>query len=408
MGPVVARPALPLRSCDASLCVHASASVSPEVLVRARRAFGDAWGATIDTLRVPRPLSDGALGGDARMDVYLVPTAPAVTSSPSSASSAGEPDPLTVGRDPLDLLSDRDSASGFLVLDEQVVRAGRSLLAATAVRGIVRVAALGLDVAETAVVVDGFARHFAEVVAPCPVLESAGLAEIQARPWRALLTTPFGPQLVARTVDRARGQGYGALVPGVLSMAINHHGIVVPQEEDELGPAHFHDSTSVFDVLAASLSDASSSLEAMFLDVAVVRATSPVQPNWEWTVPVSTLPRRFAIRRGIEPTGATFVRIDVDKAPASDSIELDLSWDAGARFAWRVLELDAAGNRVGEVPVPSLETARKLTVEARHLANVRTILVVGVNVGDPIRPWRPSEPPSQPHGYELGIFVGGS
>lgn len=393
VGPVVARPEWPLRSCDrdAPICVHARSTISPEILVHARVAMATAWGAVIDTLRMPRPLSDGALGGDARLDVYL----------------EDAHDPLVVGRDALDLLSDRDSASGFLVLDEKLARAGGCALASTAARGVARVSALGLDVAEGEMVVDGFARRLGEVVAPCPSLEDAGLAEIQARPWRGLLTTPFGAQLVARTLDVARGQGLGAIVPGVLSMAINHHGIVVPKEDDELGPAHFHDDPGTFEVLAASLSDAGSSLEALFLDVALARATAHIPPAWEWVVPASTLPRRFAVRRAIEPTGSTFVRIDVDKAPASDSIEMDLAWDGGSRFGWRVLKLDAQGKSLGEVPVPSLETQRKITIDVRHLANVRSILLCGVNLGDPIRPWRAVEPPSQPHGYELGIFVGG-
>lgn len=399
VGPVVERPSLPLRSCDLSapVCVHAAAAISPEVLVRARRAFADAWGAAIDTLRVPRPLPDGAHGGDARLDVYLVPD---VATAPRAL------DGLAVGRDPLDLLSDRDSASSFLVLDEHVVRAGGCALAATAVRGVVRASALGLDVAENELVVDGFARRMGEVVAPCPAVENAGFADLQAKPWRSITATPFGPALVARTLDVSRGQGFGAIVPGVLSMAINHYGIVQPREEDELGPAHFHDYPSVFEVLALSLSDAGSSLDALFLDVAVVRATSATPPAWEWTVPASSLPRRFAIRRGIEPTGTTFVKIDVDTAPKSDSIEMDLAWDGGARFVWRVLKLDASGKTIGEVPVPALETARKITVDVRHLGGVRTILLVGVNGGDPIRPWRANEPPSPPHGYELGIFVG--
>lgn len=399
VGPIVERPGLPLRSCDAvaPVCVHAAATISPEVLVRARRAFAEAWGAVVDTLRVPRPISDGALGGDARLDVYLVP---------DLATVPRALDGLSVGRDALDLLSDRDSASSFLVLDERVVRASGCVLASTAVRGIVRSSALGLDVAESEVVVDGFARRIGEVVAPCPAIESAAFAEIQARPWRSILATSFGPELVARTLDLSRGQGFGAIVPGVLSMAINHHGIVVPREDDELGPAHFHDDPSAFEVIAASLSDAGSSLEALWTDVAVVRATSPIPPAWEWSVPASTLPRRFAIRRAIEPTGSTFVRIDVDKTPPSDSIEMDLAWDGGSRFAWRVLKLDAAGKILGEVPVPSLETTRKITIDVRHLAGVKTIVLAGVNVGDPIRPWRATEPPSQPHGYELGIFVG--
>ncbi|MBI2391829.1 MAG: hypothetical protein HYV09_19720 [Deltaproteobacteria bacterium] len=399
VGPVIERPTGALRSCDplAPVCVHATSAVPVEALATARVAFSIAWSLVVDTLRVPRPLPDGARGGDPRLDVYLVARG---TKVPRML------DGLAVGRDPLDLLADRDAASAFLVVDEEAVRAGSCALAAIAARGVVRASTMGLDVAESEVVVDGFARRIAEVVAPCPELERPAFAELQARPWRAITASPAGPHLVARTLDVQRGSGFGAIVPGVLSMAGNHHGIVVPAEDDELGPAHFHDDPSVFDVLASSLSDAGSSLDAMFLDVAVARATAPVAPAWEWTVPVSTLPRRFAVRRGIEPTGMTFVRVELDVAPAGDAVEMDLAWEGGSRFAWRVLKLDAAGRVVSEVPVPPLETTRKITIEARHLSGVRTILLCGVNLGDPGRPWRPTEPPSPAHGYDLGIFAG--
>lgn len=399
VGPVIERPIGALRSCDrlAPVCVHAAGAVPVEALSAARVAFAAAYGLVVDTLRVPPPLLDGPRGGDPRLDVYVVSRG---TMVPRMV------DGLAVGRDPLDPLLDRDAASAFLVVDEEVVRAGSCALSAIAARGVVRASTTGLDVAESEVVVDGFARRIAEVVAPCPELERSAFAELQARPWRAITASPAGPQLIARTLDVQRGSGFGAIVPGVLSMAVNHHGIVVPAEDDELGPAHFHDDPSVFDVLASSLADAGSSLDAMFLDVAVARATSAVAPAWEWTVPVSTLPRRFAVRRGVEPTGMTFVRVELDVPPAGDAIEMDLAWEGGSRFAWRVLKLDSAGKIAGEVPVPPLETTRKITIEARHLSGVRAIVLCGVNLGDPGRPWRPTEPPSPAHGYELGIFAG--
>jgi hypothetical protein len=391
-GPVLVRPSsLPVRSCDPSapVCVHARAE-SAALVPALRHAVADAWSLTVDTLRVPRPLPDGGEGGDPRLDVYLLP------------GNAQFSDGLAVGHDALDRPSDRDAAPAFVAISEELVRSGGCALPATATRAIVRASADGLDLAEDPIVVDGFARHMAELAAPCSALDR--MAEIQKTPWRSMVATPFGPQLLARTLDVQRGVGFGAVVPGLFSMAIGHHGVVIPKPDDDLGPAHFQDDPSIFDVLSASLTDANYSLDELYLDVGSVRARAAIPPAWEWDLKASSLPRRFAIRRGIEPTGYTFFRIEVDK---HSSIEMDIAWEQGARFLWRIIELDAAGKVVYEMPVTRLETARKLTVEVRHLENVKTLILVGFNAGDPARlPWRSTEPPAQGHGYEIGIYPG--
>ncbi len=392
-GPVVERPVHPVRSCDpvAPVCVHAPASVPPEVVARARVALAYAWSVAIETMRIPPPILDGARGGDPRLDVYL---AHEVEGS------------IVVGRDPIDRLVDHDAAPAFLLLDEDVVRRGGCELSFTATRALVRASALGIDASETPVLVDGLARRVADVVAPCPTLVDPTIAEVQSKPWRSMGASPTGYQLLARTLDRQFGQGLAAIVPAVLSMAVNHRGIIVPGADDELGPVHFHNDTTVLDVLSLTLIDAGSTLEEVLLEVASARALDRIAPAYEWTVPVSSLPRRFALRRPIEPMGMTFVKIDLDAPPKSDGIELDLAWDGGAKFIWKVLKVDGAGKKIGEVPVPPLETTRKVTVDVRRLAGARSIVLCGVNVGDPIRPFHPDEPRSPGHGYELGIYEG--
>lgn len=393
LGPVVERPVHPVRSCDAMapVCVHAAANVRPEVVAAARVALAYAWNVTIETMRIPRPLLDGPRGGDPRLDVYL---------------ANGLADRIAIGRDPVDRLLDRDAAPAFVLLDADVVRRGGCELAFTAARAMVRASALGLDAAETPNLVDGLSRRVADVVAPCPSLVDPTIADVQSKPWQTLGATPVGYQLLARTLDRQFGQGLAAIVPAVLSMATNHRGIIVPGVEDELGPAHFHNDTTVLDVLSLTLIDAGTTVEEVLLELASARALDPIAPSYEWTVPASSLPRRFAIRRPIEPMGMTFVKIDLDVPPKSDGIELDVAWDGGAKFVWKVLKVDASGKKIGEVPVPPLETTRKITIDVRRLAGARSIVLCGVNVGDPIRPFHPDEPPSPGHGYELGVYAG--
>lgn len=397
-GPVVARPSLPLRRCDANqpVCIHADAKIARDDFARVRASAARAWGAIVDTLQMPPPLFDGDSGGDPRLDLYL-------------ARVADASDPLLVGRDAPSLIEDHDGAPAFLVVDPRLVARGGCELDATIARGVARACAMGLDVAETEVVVDGFSRYLSSLVAPCSSLRQVPFEAMQREPWHSLTDSAFAIEDFARFVDVERGEGYGALVPALLSMAIQKKGIVVPAPEDfEYGPVHFRNEPTVFDVMAATLSDEGASLDDLFLDAAVARVLEHPQtpPTFEWRVPVSTLPRRLAVSRGIEPTGLTFVRIDLDRAPKGDAVEIKWNWEQGSRFRWSAIKLDAKGRDVGRPGIPSLERAREQMVEVRHLDGVASVLVVGVNLGDPMRPWRPDDPPSPPHGYEIAIFEG--
>ena len=61
-------------SAHAPVCVQVGAGVSETASVAAIGAAEQAF-ATLDALKLPRPLYDGKLGGDARLDVYLDATA---------------------------------------------------------------------------------------------------------------------------------------------------------------------------------------------------------------------------------------------------------------------------------------------------------------------------------------------
>jgi hypothetical protein len=371
------------------VCVHASSATPGDVVASTRVAFATAWALAIETMRVPRPLLDGAGGGDPRLDVYLVPSVA---------------DAIAIGRDPIDRLVDRDAAPAFVMFDEHIARESGCALSYHAARAIVRASAMGLDAAETPNLVDGFARRVADIVAPCPSLSDRLVAETQAQPWR---TTGAGSYyLLARTLDRQYGQGFAAITPALLSMATNHRGIIVPAADDEFGPVHFHNDTTALDVLSLTLIDAHTSLDELLLEVASARAMDPIAPAFEWAIPVSTLPRRLAVRRGIEPMGMTFVKIDLDAQPKNDGVEIDVAWDGGAKFVWKVLKLDAAGKKIGEVLVPPLETTRKITIDVRRLNGAKSLVLCGVNVGDPIRLFHPDESIGPGRAYEVGIYPG--
>ena len=410
-GPTFDRPVLPLRMCDTTMpvCVHADRAVSADDFRRLRHATARAYALIVETLRLPAPLPDGPSGGDPRLDVYLTRSAKSAGGTDSSVPAASS-DPLRVGRDALDLIADRDAAPAFLLVDVNALREGDCALEAVLARGMVRASAMGLDAAETNAVVDGFARYLGSLVTGCREGQRARFDELQRAPFRSLVDGVAGPERLAAYLDTERGLGFGAIVPGLLSMSVQHRGVVIPVEDDDLGPVHLHNDPSVFDVLSATLSDQGSSLDELLLDLAVSRAFEPTAPALEWRIPVSTVHagsgRRLAVSRGIEPTGATFVRIDLDETVKEGGIELDLKWEQGARFRFTVLKLDAQGRRVGEVTVAPLDREREVTVEVRKLEGVAGILLVGINGGDPIKTWHADDPGLPAHGYEIGVYRG--
>jgi hypothetical protein len=404
-GPVAARPTAPARLCGgrAPVCVHGAHGVE---LLTAREALADAFGGVVDGVRMPPPLRDGEEGGSGALDLYLVDALP-----PGLPSFEG----AAVVHGALDLLSDRDASPAFLLLDVHALDAhggaGCALRKALA-WGVAEASAASVDVAETKVVVDGLSRHVADVVAGCGVDLEAHRA-FQREPWRAVAATPEGPRALIAWLDETRGAGVGAIVPGLESLAAQHGGLLVEGVGIELpDPAHFCNTVTIADVLSETMKQQRTTLDALMLELATERAFDATErPPLEWTVPASTLPRRLMVTRGIEPTGATYLRVDLDDPAGKqgskrpEALQLELKWELGASFRWAALKLDATGKRVGEVPVAPVERLREIAIDVRHLEGVASVLLVGWNAGDPARPWSPDAPLTLPHGYDVAIYA---
>jgi hypothetical protein len=396
-GPAIARPVAPARVCAATapVCVHGAHAAE---LATARAALVEAFGAVVDGVGMPAPLGDTSDGGDSRFDLYVVETLP-----PDADAYAG----VAIGREPLDLLSDRDARPAFLLVESKALGGGRCPLAGALAWGVAEASAAGVDAAETRVVVDGMSRYVAEVASGCAADRAAHVA-FQRAPWRAIAASTEGPRAWTEWLDRTRGKGVGALVPGLESLATQHWGVSIDLPGAEYPePAHLRNAIDVSDVLSETMKQQRSTLDALQLEFAVERAFDPIErPPIEWTVPASTLPRRLLVARGVEPTGATYVKLDLDDKTRADGLEIELKWELGASFRWAVIELDAQGARIGEVPVTAMERLREIAIDVRHLERVASVLVVGWNAGDPARPWTPDAPLTLPHGYEIAIYAG--
>jgi len=54
--------------------------------------------------------------------------------------------------------------------------------------------------------------------------------------------------------------------------------------------------------------------------------------RFEWSIPFTSLPRRLAPTRPIDPTGATYVWIDLRSAPAGARLAFRMEWEAPVLF----------------------------------------------------------------------------
>lgn len=390
--PPVDRPALgarAIRDCARSMpvCVHASSRVADAVVARTVERVARAYEALFLVQKHLAPLSDGALGGDARLDVYLR----------DDDREAG----VRAHRDALALDLDRDAASGFLTIGATAAADDSCAVESEIARGLVELEALGLDVAETPAIVGGLAAYASSLAVACPTAIDAARAAHQADDAHPIDRDVGSAETLAWFLDTRRGGGNGALVPAVLSMATEHAFVLDGAE----GPV-FSNDPSVVEVLRRTLFDQGSSLDDELLAMHATRVTDlPAPPHPDWQIVASSLPRRLMIRAGVPVTGASFVRIDLD-APmsAADAIELDLKWDALGKMRFRVVKVGPLDAFLGAVAVADLDTQREVTVEVRGLERVKAVVLVAVNVGDREHPWQPDGPEALGNAYEVSIF----
>jgi hypothetical protein len=177
----------------------------------------------------------------------------------------------------------------------------------------------------------------------------------------------------------------------------------------------------VFDALRSTLKDRGGSLDNLLLDFAVARAftgsrsdgahlagTEPFgafgRVRFEWAVPFATLPRRLAPEQPVEPTGATFLWLDLVGAPKGAELTFVAEWELGCVFRWSLVKVDREGAEAGRIDVAGIygATRAERTVVVDDLAG---LLVVGVNAGslDRSQPFDP-DVATAPSGYLVTLF----
>jgi hypothetical protein len=378
------------------VCVHRAAGVPPSSALGALGALERAWDRLVGVMRLPAPLPDSA--GHGELDWYLSP----------------EPDPeLDVVADAIDPLDDR--AAAFCVSG----RRGLALAERAASVCLGEAIALGLDAAEAPHLRRAFAARLWLDAGRPTARDVQALDDVQARPERAIATrerdeSSDGAQLLFAHLDATLGRGDGWVLPAAL--------FALSAGRTPPGAWQWKNEPDAFDVLRHSFENLPSRVARHMGDLAVARAFVGDRDDgahlpelaWggafgrvriDWSLPFSSLPRRVAGSRPIEPTGACYVWVDLDQAPGSASLGFRAEWEAPVAFKWLLVKVAPDGREIGRVDVTFEEQSTSAERELVGLEGAAGILIVGTNLGgvDLAHPFDPDHAPFEPSGFTVYV-----
>jgi hypothetical protein len=123
----------------------------------------------------------------------------------------------------------------------------------------------------------------------------------------------------------------------------------------------------------------------------------------DWDVGWPSMPRRFAPRAPVAPTGSSYVVVRRAGAKPSARLRVEAEWEEHALFRWAAVKLDARGHERGRFLIPTRDRTTEAQATIVDLEGVDRVLLVGVNVGDPAYPFDPDDEVWEPHGWLLSI-----
>jgi hypothetical protein len=104
--------------------------------------------------------------------------------------------------------------------------------------------------------------------------------------------------------------------------------------------------------------------------------------RFDWSIRFSTLPRRVASSRPIEPTGAFYLWLDLDDVPLGAALAVQAEWEHPVPFKWEIVRVDKDGRELGRLDVPYQETGTSFEQRVVGLEAAAGLIIAGVNVGD--------------------------
>jgi hypothetical protein len=362
------------------ICAYAMEGTSTRVQLATLESADRAWDVITGALEAPPP--DGNLDGTWR--IYLVD------------GVDGGARTFLEARDPRARF---DRASSFALVDRST-DPGCSLDLAMA-----RAVAEGSMWRLVPALDRGSTIAQAEVLAQLTSICASGDEDIvafQSRPERAIVdpfSTAFdrGAAMFFGWLDATVGASPGGLVEGLCALS---------PTRTSSGAWHWAGRPTPFDVLRVSLRDVlwqGSTLDDTFVRFGIDRASITPAPRLAWHVPWPARARRLAAPEPVEPTGSSFVRVDLTGAPAGAKLHVEAEWEDYGRMRWLVAKFDAAGRILGVKFVDAVDRATQAGVTVERLDSVEHVLIIGVNVGSTEQAFDPNQGEWEPHGWLLTL-----
>ena len=394
--------ATPIEACSFQLpiCVHAPTAVSPQATLAALAELEHAWRA-YTALGLPAPLDDGSLGGGHAFDAYLL--------------RAGE---ARAGWDALPAAGTPDQTSAFAVLPPPRGKWRGCAAASDAARVLAQAIALRLDAGVDEGSLAMASSYLASLVAPCGALETSAVDDFQRAPEREIVAASpegmDGSLLFPMFLDDRYGSGGpAAVVTSLLGVSGQHTDPEAPEWSTE---------PDLFDALIVAEKDRGMEPGDVLLEFAIARAFAGNRSDgahlsdadrfgaagrvrMEWAVPWASLPRRLAPVRPIEPTGASYVWLDLEGAAPGADLTFVAEWELPVPFYWALVKVDKEGREAGRVEIASIFGATRAERTVVGLDGLAGVLVVGVNGGhiDRVNTYDPDDRPHEPHSYTVTL-----
>lgn len=377
-------------SFSVPVCVHRGPGVTEARASEALAGLERAYERLVRVLRLPAPASDAGQGGSDALDLYL----------------DASPTRLGVGAEPFATLR-FDRAAAFCVMGAfGDVQREAALCLGEAI-------ALALDPAETPHLRRGYAAHLWSLTAAPSSADLEAIDDVQANPERAIATRESGPTsegaaLLFEYLDASRGVGHtGTLATSLMSIAV---------DKTEPRALLWDNSTDVFDALRRSLEDRPRDAALLFADFAVSRAFLGARddgahlpalewagafgrPRFDWSLKLSSLPRRVASLRPIEPTGVMYVWLELDQDLGEKELGFQAEWESPVSFQWALVAVDQEGQELKRIYAPFVERGTQVEQSLSDLKGARGLLIAGTNLGgiSLAHPFDPDYAPFEPH-----------
>jgi hypothetical protein len=352
------------------------------VVLGALAALEKAYRSLVSVLGLPRPLAPGTL------DLYVL-----------SEGRAG----LVTGSD-LPEPGPWDRARTFCILGQPE----RADLPRVATQCVGEAIARRLDAAETPDLVRAYATELWWITGGFGGPDLERIADAQAHPGRALISRELRPEsengaLLLDFLEAELGQtGPGDFITLLLALS---------GSKTSPDARQWHNEPDAFDVLRHTLDEKPSRMADLMGRFAVARALGTAGPalasagplaelKYDWRIKWSSLPRRLAPMRPLEPLGSMSVWLELDDLPLNATLAFQAEWEAPVPMQWVLVRVDRDGRELSRLRVPFQE--RGFSVEQRlvNLAEAAAVLVVGINLGgtDLAHPFDPDIAPFEPHG----------